>query len=81
LVKGVTSSPMNLPLWVKLSKYPIDQNVVKVANKFMILGAGVQCVELNAPNDQRSAPTASLSGSKTWRCTRRSATLQIGKFY
>jgi len=39
LVKEVISSPMNLPIWVKLSKYPIDQNDIKenIGNKNELL--------------------------------------------
>jgi len=30
MVNALTMCPMNLPLWVKLSKYPIDQNAIQV---------------------------------------------------
>ena len=70
---------MNLPLWVKLSKYPIDQNVIKLEGKFMPITAGIQCIELTAPKDEKLAPTTALSGTN-WRCKRKSARLQIGMF-
>ena len=63
LVKGVRLSPMNVPLWIKLSKYPIDENVIKVENKFRRLNA---------------SDNGFVFGNELWTCKKRSIRLKIG---
>ena len=79
-MNAIDAVPWNIPMWVKIAKYPINRRTLNIKGLWMNVSAHAQCKELHAPEDEMFLPMDLLTRNHTWRCKRSSTTLYLGKY-